>query len=180
MIRAITLSVGVAAVITIFFAFFGRILIVAFISCLLLLGNASSDALSPIAHNLRTLLLNHSDPLVKRGFELREAVVTEFERLENQPTMASRNLDSIVSECIPPGTSFQDALTILNAADTTIKPPSSYTYGHQQHFVVTAEFTLKRYFVGHTFALFVLETDPPNPKATVVKEARGQIDSTSL
>jgi hypothetical protein len=99
-----------------------------------------------------------------RRWVVRGVVNSRSRDLENHSNIISYNLDSIVSQYIPPGTSFQDAIAILNAADATIKQPSSCTYGHQQYFVVAAEFAIKRVFIGSTSALFCTRGRPAEPE----------------
>lgn len=126
--------------------------------------------------------------LTIRGLELYLAVLDEFktERGEGIPVNGQDPIDAIVARYIPPGTSFQDAVAILNGGHFTVGRPKSVTvpdnHGNKtERFVVQGDLQLVSVFVlGGTSVYVTLDTDRPNPEPTIVKRAGGFIRSTYL
>lgn len=168
----IQILVGTAAVVTIFVVFH-RILLVLFTVCLLALGAALSSSF----YYLQDLGLDHSSPSVKRGIELRE----ETRKLAVQDN-GSGDIDDIVSAYFPPGTSVQDAITMLKAAHASIEGPRLFATARPDG--KTTEWFGVRACIffgsiaGGPQAWFILEMDQPNP--TIIIRARGSIMSVYL
>jgi hypothetical protein len=168
----IQILAGTATVITVF-AVFHRILLVVFTVCLLALGTA----LSAIFYDLQDLGLDRSSPSVKRGIELRE----EVGKLAVQ-NIGPRSIDEIVSVYFPPGTSIQDAITMLKAAHASIDGPKLFVNMRPQG--RTTEWFGVRAIIffggiaGGPQADFVLESDRQQP--TIVQHASGYIMSVYL
>lgn len=168
----IQILVGTAAVTTALVVFH-RILLVVLTVCLMALG----AALSAIFYDLQDLGLDRSSPSVKRGIELRE----EVQKLAVQ-NIGPRSMDEIASAYFPPGTSIQDAITMLKAAHASIEGPKSFVDlrpGQQDNrwFGVIAILFFGG-IAGGPQAHFVLESDPQQP--TIIQHASGDIMSVYL
>jgi hypothetical protein len=155
---------GAASVITIS-AVFHRTVFGAWNICALALG----VALSPILSDLQDFGLDPSSPLVQRGIELHQTA-----RKLAEQNSASWDVDPIVSAYFPPGTSFQDAVTILRAAHASIDGPKLFV-GMGPDGKTTEWFgvTAIIFFGGITGgpqAWFLLETDQP---PTTIRRASG-------
>jgi hypothetical protein len=168
----ILILAGTAAVITVF-AVFHRILLVVLTVCLLALG----AALSASFYYLQDLGLDRSSPSVKRGIELRE----EARKLAFQ-NIGPRNMDEIVSAYFPPGTSVQDAITMLKAAHVSIEGPKLFVAtppdGKTTQWFGVRACIFFGSIAGGPQAWFILETDQANP--TIITRARGSIMSVYL
>jgi hypothetical protein len=162
-----------AAVVTTIFVVFHRILLAVLTVCLL----ALATALSAIFYDLQDLGLDRSSPSVKRGIELRE----EVRKLAVQK-IGPRSIDEIVSSYFPPGTSIQDAITMLRAAHASIDGPKLFVDmrpGRQDSrwFGVIAIIFFGG-IAGGPQADLVLESDRQQP--TIIKHASGHIMSVYL
>lgn len=81
--------------------------------------------------------------LNRRGLELRRSILDEYARLKaNKSEIDGHDLTSIISQYIPAGTLFPDAIAILKAGDFPVRPPSSHRYGKNEIFLVAAHILL--------------------------------------
>ena len=141
-----------------------------FTVCVFALGGA----LSAIFYDLQDLGLDRSCPSVKRRVELRD----EAQKLAAQNN-GPRSIDEIVSAYLPPGTSIQDAITMLKAAHASIDGPRLFVFtlpdGKTTEWFGVRACMFFGGIAGGPQVWFDLETDHPNP--TIVRHARGSMIS---
>jgi hypothetical protein len=168
----IQILAGTAAVVTIFVVFH-RILLVLFTVFLLALGAASSASY----YYLQDLGLDRSSPSAKRGIELRE----EARKVAIQDN-GSGTIDDIASAYFSPGTSVQDAITMLKAAHASIDGPRLFVDtapdGKTTEWFGVRACIFLGSIAGGPQVWFYLDTDHPNP--TTIRHARGSIMSVYL
>jgi hypothetical protein len=120
--------------------------------------------------------------LIHRGLELRRSIVNEYAKLKvNKGETEGVDLTPIISQYIPKGTSFSDAVTILKAGDFKVMPSLSYRYGKEVIFLIDAHIELHAIFLtSATYAHVDLHVDKIKPSPTTVVEAEGHIETTQL
>jgi len=123
-----------------------------------------------------------------RGLQLYLALLDEFktERGEGIPASGENQIDAILTRSIPPGTPFQDAVTILTAAHFRMGDLESVSNpdnnGDQtERFVIKGDLKLLSIFIlGGTSAYVTLDIDRLNREPTIVKRAAGVMRSVYL